>query len=64
MQKKERERYEEKIDRLYSRKTAAPSVANQFVDASAQQDPTDEFVPVFDEGELNSIKLPSFLDRK
>jgi hypothetical protein len=33
------------IDRLYSRKTAAPSVANQLSMASAQQDPTDDSSP-------------------
>jgi len=64
MQKKERERYEEKLDRLYSRKTTAPSVANQFVDERAQSNTPDEFAPAFSESELDSMKLPSFLNRK
>lgn len=64
MQKKELERYEEKLDRLFSRKTPASSEPGNNPDKEAQPDSLDGFIPAFDESGPNPVKFPPFLSRK
>lgn|GEM_PF-6821680 len=65
MQKKERELYEEKLDRLYPKKAASSAEGEgNYFDESARPDSLDEYIPANNESKLNSIKMPSFLNRK